>query len=362
MTEPGHTLGVEEEYHLVEPDTFELAKRPELAERALADEGTHLKPEMLTSQLEAATDVCTTLDELRTSLVAMRAEAAAAAAAESAVLLATSTHPFAPLSDIDVMARPRYDVLLDRFGSVVHQLNLTGCHVHVSVPDLDTAVRLLTLARPYLPLLAALTGSSPFHAGIDTGYDSYRLAQLSLWPQGGPPPALRSGADYLATVDRLASFGIADDATNVLWELRPSARYPTLEFRIADMCPDLLDVVLYAAVVRSLVRTLADREPHVDLSDPELRAARWQASRYGMGGRLWSPARGEPVAAATALDDLLTELRPDLAERGEEDVVTGLIDRLRGQGTGAVRQRQILDRTGDLREVTAAMVRLTAAR
>jgi YbdK family carboxylate-amine ligase len=366
MTEPpappiASTFGVEEEYHLVTAGTLELANRPALADRVLAGgEGPLLKPEMLTSQLEAASPVCSTLDELHPTLLRMRAEAAAAAARDGAVLLGTSTHPFAPLRDIEVMARPRYEVLLERFGSVVGQLNLCGCHVHVSVPDLDTAVRVMTLARPYLPLFAAMTASSPFHEGMDTGYDTFRLAQLSLWPQGGPPPPLESGAAYLATVERLVSLDLVDDASAVLWELRPSLRYPTLEFRIADMCPDVLDVVLYAAVVRSLVRTLVARAPAASLSDPELRAARWQAARYGVSGQLWSPARGKAVAAAVALDDLLGELRPDLEAHGEQDVVGELMVRLLRQGNAASRQRQVFAATGDVREVAAAMVRLTA--
>jgi carboxylate-amine ligase len=352
---------VEEEYHLVAADTFELANRPQLAGRVLAaGDATLLKPEMLTSQLEAASPVCSTLDELHPTLLAMRAEAAAAAADEEAVLLATSSHPFAPLSDIEVMARPRYGVLLERFGSVVGQLNLCGCHVHVSVPDLDTAVQVMTLARPYLPLLAAITASSPYHEGIDTGYDTYRLAQLSLWPQGGPPPPLESGADYLDTIERLVAMGLVDDASAVLWELRPSLRYPTLEFRIADMCPDVLDVVLYAAVARSLVRTLVTRAPAPSLSDPELRAARWQAARYGLSGRLWSPARGEAVAARVALEDLMAELRPDLDEHGEVDVVEELMSRLLRQGNAASRQREVFAASGNVRDVAAAMVRLTA--
>jgi glutamate---cysteine ligase / carboxylate-amine ligase len=355
------TFGVEEEYHLVSADSLELANRPALAARVLAaGENTLLKPEMLTSQLEAASLVCSTLDELHPTLLGMRAEAAAAAAAEGAVLLATSTHPFALLREIEVMTRPRYDVLLERFGTVVTQLNLCGCHVHVSVPDLDTAVAVMTLARPYLPLLAAITASSPYHEGVDTGYDSYRLAQLSLWAQGGPPPHLNSGADYLATVERLVSLGLVDDASAVLWELRPSARYPTLEFRIGDMCPDVLDVVLYTGIARSLVRTLAARTATTSLSDPELRAARWQAARYGLSDRLWSPARAEPTAAPMAMADLLAELRPDLEAHGEWDVVAELMNRLLRQGNAAARQRQVLAASGDVHEVAAAMVRLTA--
>ena len=361
MTEVAETFGVEEEYHLVDPDGFGLAPRPELSERLLRAT-SRLKPEMLTSQLEAASQVCSSLTDLPDVLADLRAEAAAAAAEVGAVLLGTSTHPFAAVSEIDIMARKRYDVLLDRFGVVVRQLNLCGLHVHVSVPDLDTAVRVMTGSRPYLPLLAALTASSPFHEGVDTGYDSYRLAQLALWPQGGSPPELTSGAAYTATVEELVRIGLVTDASAVLWEVRPSSRYPTVEFRVADMCPDVCDAVLYTGIARSLARTIAGRADGPRISDTELRAARWQASRYGLTGQLWSPRHGHSIAASDAVADLMTELRPDLERHGEWNLVSGLLTRLLAEGNSATRQRRIVLDGGDVRAVAAAGVELTAGR
>jgi len=362
----GATFGVEEEFHLVDPDTLELVTSPELA-RQVAERrlGTNLRAEMLTSQLETATDVCTGLDELRGALVAGRREAAAAAAHAGATIMAAGTHPSAPLSRIDVADNPRYDRLVERFGTIVRQFNLCGCHVHVGVPDLPTAVAIMSHARPYLPLLAALTGGSPFHTGADTGYESFRLAWIALWPQGGIPPRFQSAAAYLAAVNRLVELGIAADSTELLWELRPSGRYPTLEFRIADACTDVDDAVLYAALARSLVRTLAARVPAgaepSELSDPELRAARWRASRYGLGSTLWSPRRAEVVPAEIALDDLLAELRPDLEQRDEYGAVAELMAAVRWRGTSAQRQRAAFRATGDLDDVMRLLVRVTAA-
>ena len=358
----GSTLGVEEEYHLVDPETYALLNRPDLL-GANADSGLHA--EMLSSQLEAVTPVCTTLDDTRTALVAARRRAATVAAGQGATILATSTHPFAALADIEVMALPRYARLVERFGSIVRQFNLTGCHVHVGVPDLDTAVAVMTHARAHLPTLAALTGSSPLHEGSDTGYASFRLAWLGLWPQGGPPPALRDGRHYADTVAELVATGLIDDASALLWELRPALRYPTLEFRIADVCTDVDDAVLLAGLVRSLVRTLAARvtagTPPPELPDAVLRAARWRAARYGLGERLWSPTRAQLVPAEAVVDDLATELRPDLEAHGEYGLVTELLDQVRRRGTSAGRQRAILDRTGDLMAVTRDAVARTIA-
>src|SRR5579875_973149 len=289
----GATLGVEEEFHLVDPGSGKLLNRPELARALDAHKaGRGLQPEMLASQLEATTGVCAGLSQLRTELVRGRTAAASLAAEYGAAILGTSTHPWAPLSDAQVLDRPRYRELGERFGAVVRQLNLCGCHVHVSVPDLETAVAIMNHARAYLPVLAALTGSSPFHEGRDTGFDSFRLAQLGLWPQGGLPPHLESATHYRALVDEVTAIGLVTEPSMLLWELRPSTRYPTLEFRIADMCPELDDVVLHAGLTRSLVRVLAARVaagvPAAVVPDAVLRAARWRAARHGLGERLWS--------------------------------------------------------------------------
>lgn len=362
----GATLGVEEEYHLVNPETGQLRNCPELSARALAGTaGPHLQPEMLTSQLEAATDVCADLDQVRRQVIAMRSEAAAAAEQHGATILATSTHPSASLDEIKVMARPRYGGLIERFGTIVSQFNLCGCHVHVSVPDLDTAVAIMNHARSYLPVLAALTGSSPFHQGQDTGYDSFRLPWLALWPQGGPPPHFASAQEYLATLAQSEAIGLVEDASAILWDIRPATRYPTLEFRAADVCTDIDDVVLYAGIARSLVRVLGARVTAgvacPQISDPGLRAARWRAARYGLSGTLWSPVRAELVPAAVATADLLAELRPDLEAGGDYPVISDLLSRLHARGTSAARQRQVFATTGSLDQVTDAAMRLTRA-
>jgi len=221
----GPTVGVEEEYHLVDPETMQLLALPALSRQA--DErafGARLHPEMLTSQLEAASEICADLDDVRRAVAAMRAEAAEAAAAHGASLLATSTHPTATLDQIDVAERERYVRLLDRHASLVTQLNLCGAHVHVAIPDLETAVAVMNQARRYLPVLAALTGSSPFHEGADTGFGSIRLARLALWPQGGLPPWLPSAQAFRSVVAQLVGTGIVDEQSEILWELRPSAR------------------------------------------------------------------------------------------------------------------------------------------
>ena len=184
----GATFGVEEEFHLVDPVSYRLTRSPALAAGVLRGEvGPHLHAEITTTQLEAVTDVCTTLAGLRAALVTTRAEAAGAAARAGVRILASSTHPFDSWQQQDITPAPRYEAMVDRWAGLALQQDICGCHVHVGVPDLDTAVRVMDRARPYLPVLLAMTGSSPFHDGVDTGHHSYRTMWWSRWPMTGPP-------------------------------------------------------------------------------------------------------------------------------------------------------------------------------
>jgi carboxylate-amine ligase len=216
-------------------------------------------------------------------------------------------------------------------------------------------------ARPYLPLLLAMTGSSPFHDGIDTGYDSFRTLLWSRWPTTGAPEYLGSPARFREVVEGMVASGVVADASHLYWDVRPSYHLPTVEFRLADVCTYLDDVVLHAGLVRSLVRVLARRAEAEESSPqprPELmRAARWRAARDGIAGQLFDPVSGLLVDARTAVTGLLAELAEDLDAAGEEDEIRELVQDLFARGTSASRQRRTWLRTGDLREVAAGLVR-----
>ncbi|WP_158544594.1 glutamate--cysteine ligase [Blastococcus sp. TBT05-19] len=358
----GATVGVEEEFHLVDPATSALTPSPGLAAAAVRHEfGERVHAEITTTQVETATAICRSLADLRAEMVAARAQARAAAAGAGVVLLAASTHPFAGWREQVITPDPRYEAMVHRWAGLAQRQDIAGCHVHVGVPDLETAVAVLDRARPYLPVLLAMTGSSPFHDGADTGYQSYRTLWWGRWPHTGIPERLGTAARYREVVDGLVAAGVVGDASHLYWDVRPSSHLPTVEFRLADVCTDLDDVVLHAALVRSLVRVLAARaergepvpEPRVEM----LRAARWRAARDGIGGQLFDPVAGELLDARTAVERLVGELSDDLADRGEEDEVRHLVDRLFARGTSATRQRAVWRETGDLRAVAAAVVR-----
>ncbi len=358
----GATFGVEEEFHLVDPVTWDLRRSAVLSAAALHDElGSRLHGEITTTQLETVTGVCRTLSELRAELVGARAEATAAAARVGATILPASTHPFARWEQQQIAPAPRYEAMVERWAALAVRQDICGCHVHVGVPDLDTAVAVMDRARPYLPLLLAMTGSSPFHDGVDTGYESYRTLWWGRWPITGAPEHVGSAARFREVVAGLVASGVIGDTSHLYWDVRPSSHLPTLEFRLADVCTDVDDAVLHAGLVRSLVRVLAGRagrgeqcpEPRAEL----LRAARWRAARDGIGGQLFDPVRGTLVGARAAVDGLLAELEEDLRDHGEWAEVGELVQRLFSRGTSAGRQRATWLRTGSTRAVAAEIVR-----
>jgi carboxylate-amine ligase len=183
--------------------------------------------------------------------VKARRAACDVATQSSATILAAATHPFARWQDLERVSSPRYDTLAQRFGAVADRQNICGCHVHVGVPDLSTALAIMNRVRPYVPVLAALTSSSPFHEGVDTRFASFRTMWWSMWPSSGVPPVLRSVAEYEQVVADLVAGGLIDDASTLYWDIRPSMRYPTMEFRVADVCTDIEDAVLHAGLVRA---------------------------------------------------------------------------------------------------------------
>jgi carboxylate-amine ligase len=362
----GSTFGIEEEYHLVHPVTLELTPSPELAAAALRREiGPRLHAEIATTQLETASGICTSLDGLRAELVAARAEAAAAAAKAGVACLPASTHPFGGWQQMVITSAPRYEAMIERWAGLASQQDICGCHVHVGVPDLETAVAVMDRARPYLPLLLAMTGSSPFHDGVDTGYDSYRTLWWSRWPTTGAPEYLGSADRFAEVVAGLVASGVIADGSHLYWDLRPSYHLPTIEFRLADVCTDLEDAVLHAGLVRSLVRVLAARaEAGVPCPQPRpelLRAARWRAARHGISGQLFDPLLGTLVDSRLAVRRLLGELEGDLREHEEWTEISELVSRLFSRGTSAVRQRATWLRTGDRREVAEGILREGAA-
>ena len=356
----GSTLGVEEEYHLVDATTYALADAPKVVEAARQLLGADAQGEISTSQLEVVTPISTSLSQVRAHLVRLRRGADQAAQRDGCRILAAGTHPTASWLEQRMTPEPRYEQILARLGHLARQQLIAGQHVHVSVPDSETAVHVLDRLRPDLPVLLAMSGSSPFWEGVDTLYASYRTVWFGRFPVTGSQEVLRTRRAYDALVADLVASGVVDDASHLYWDARASTKYPTVELRIADTSPLVDDAVLQAGLARSLVRVAAAEavagsgfaEPRPEL----VRAARWAAARHGLEERLMDLRAVERRPAADVVRGLLARLRDDLEGAGEWDEVCALAEQALGRGTSAAGQRRTAQRTGDLTAVSRQLV------
>jgi YbdK family carboxylate-amine ligase len=359
VTRPGATLGVEEEYHLVDARSGGLADAPDVVATARELLGEDAQSEITTSQLEIVTPVCSSLGEVRRELERLRRGADEAARAHGCRILACGTHPSGSWLDQRLTEGERYVEVHERLGLLALQQLIAGCHVHVSVPDPELAVRVLDRLRPDLHVLLALSGSSPFWEGVDTGYSSYRTQWFNRFPVTGTAQLVGDRATYDQIVADLVVTGLVRDASHLYWDARMSLRFPTVEVRIADTTPRLDDAVLQAALVRSLVRVAADEALRdADFARPRsevVRAARWRAARVGVRGSLVDLRAGGLVDGPVLVAAMLDRLRPDLEELGDWDEVSELAASGLSRDTSAERQRRVLAETGLLRDVVRAV-------
>lgn len=353
------TLGVEEEFFVVDAATGALVPRSHAvlpyARRTL---GEAVASELNLCQVEVGTAVCKTLEEVRLELTRLRRELSAAAGEVGCGVAAVGTHPSGRWQDQQVdVGFDRYVRMEDVYQVVARQQVICGCHVHVGFPDRELAIATMNRARPWLPVLLALTANSPFWQAADSGYASYRLQVWQRWPTSGMPPRLASAADFDQLVEDLKSVEAIEDATFIYWYARPSVRYPTLEFRACDVCPTVDDAVAVAGLTRALAWTCAneavDARPDQDCRREVLEAAMWRAARYGLQGTLASPSTTVPRVAADVVAELLNYLRAGLEAHGDWHEVSALVAEIMCRGNGASRQRVAFARRKDPSDVMA---------
>ena len=287
--EPAITLGVEEEFFLVDPDSRDVIADPDQAifEASARAAGEHKAvTEFLRSQIETNTRVCQSISDLRTALIETRRLVVQAAERHGAAAMATSMHPFAEWAAQSPTARERYRRFAITYQESVRRFFVSGMHIHAGFGDADSRIRVMTALRSYLPLLLALSASSPFNAGRETGFKSYRLNLIGALPRTNLPPPLHSHADFELLVKDYRFLEFIEDGSELWWDARPSAHYPTIELRICDICPCVDDALCIAAVYVCLIRYLLRQDANGSLpAEPptELIAEnRWLASRYGV--------------------------------------------------------------------------------
>jgi len=335
--EPEFTLGIEEEYFLVDRATRDVVgdPPPEMLQECEALLAGQVSPEFLRSQIEVGTRVCASLDEAREDLRRLRATVAGVAARQGLAPVAAATHPFTRWGAQKTTEPDRYASLHQDLQGVGRRLAICGLHVHIGIPDDELRIDLLNQASYFLPHLLALSTSSPFWQGENTGLKSYRLAVFDELPRTGTPERFASWGEYRRHVDILIGAGLIDDATKLWWDLRPSARFPTLEMRITDSCTTLDDSLSIAALFRCLLRRRIYARMLIDEN-------RWRAQRYGTDQGLVDFGRGAIFPYAELLDEMLELVDPDARYFGCLADVSHTREIL-ARGTSAHRQLAVFD-------------------
>jgi len=342
-TVPSFTIGIEEEYLLVDRDTRDLVVEPplELLERGeLRTEG-RMTTEFLQSQLEVGTRKCSSVPEAAAEIRELRATLSEIAAEFGYAIIASSTHPFGEWSSQRPTRKDRYDTLERDHQTVARRLLICGMHVHVGIDDDELRVDLMQQATYFLPHLLALSTSSPFWRGTNTGLKSYRLSVFDEMPRTGLPENFDSWAEYRRHVGILVDAGVIEDDSKLWWDLRPSTRFPTLEMRIADVCTTAAHGASLAATFQSLLWMLHDLKCNNQrwriYSNMLLQENRWRAQRYGVDSGLIDFGLGRIVPFGDLLEELITMASPAARELRCLDEVLGLRS-IMETGTSAHRQ------------------------
>ena len=365
VTRPAFTVGIEEEYLLVDPETRDLVRDAPESVVAQAEEvlGPQVGHEFLRAQVEVGTKVCPDIPTAAEDLRRLRRAVLEIAEQNGMGLIAASTHPFADWSVQEVTPKERYQMLAKDLQGVVRRLVICGMHVHVGVEDPDVRIDLMNQVTYFLPHLLALSTSSPFWGGIDTGLKSYRLSVFYSLPRTGPPEDFDSWAEYERHLQVMIGAGLIQDATKLWWDIRPSARYPTLEMRIADICTRVEDGIavaaLYVSLLAMLFRLRSENQRWRNYLNMLISENTWRAQRYGVSEPLVDFGKGQLVPFAELVDELIDLVREDAEEMGclaEVEHARTIV----ANGTSADRQlatyRAALDGGAGEREALQAVV------
>jgi carboxylate-amine ligase len=361
-----YTLGIEEEYQIVDPETRGLLARRGHAVQLRAQRvlGEEAMLELLTSQVEAISPVCRTLAEVRAEISRLRREVNEAAKQEGSRIATASTHPFSHWREQRTTPKERYEGVMETYRRLAREEVVFGFHVHVGfLGNREAAVRVMNRLRVWLAPMLALSANSPFWLGDDTGYASYRTQVWGRLPASGPPGHFESRAEHDALVETLVASGVAADPTKIYWDARLPEKLETVEIRVMDVCSRVDEAVMTAGFSRALVRACherAEREETYPKTRPELlRAAHWLASRDGLDAKLLDVESEHVVPAREIIEKLLAFTRPALEEAGDWEEVSALVRETLERGNGADRQRQAYERTGRLEDVVDMLIEET---
>jgi carboxylate-amine ligase len=357
------TVGVEEEFQIVDPATWELRSHvSELLEAGAASLGEQIKRELHQSIVEVGTPICADVEEVEREVVRIRTELVGAAERVGLRVAAAGTHPFSNWIDQMISPGERYEHLVEELQQLARSLLIFGMHVHVGMPDRQTAIDIMNAARYFLPHLLALSTSSPFWTGRDTGLKSYRTAIFRRFPRTGVPDHFGSWSEYESYVNLLVDLHCIDDGKKIWWDIRPHPTFGTLEFRVCDVVTRAEETIALAALIQAIVvklhrlytRNMGFRLYRRALIDEN----KWRAARWGIDGKLIDfgkkaevPMRDLGLELLEFVDDVVD----DLGSRRHVDHVRTILR----EGTSADRQLRVFRDTGDLRAVVRHVIEET---
>jgi glutamate---cysteine ligase / carboxylate-amine ligase len=363
-----YTLGVEEEYMLLDGETFDLVQHIDTVLAAIEGHEleTRIAPELMQSVLEIATPVCRTAADVMAELATLRRYVTGVARDKGLRVGSAGTHPFSLFERQRITARDRYRSLVDQLQYVARRELIFGMHIHVAVDDADKAIQVVNGMLPHLAPLLALSASSPFWRGEPTGLSSSRQMVFSAFPRSGPPPRFRDYADYADVVGQLERTGCIADYTHIWWDIRLHARLGTVEIRICDAVTRIEDAVALTAYCQALVKHLCERHEAGEEVSSYHRILtsenKWLAARYGLEAPVMDLATGRRnrVPVARLIRRTLKEIAPHARELGSERELEG-IDEILARGNGADRQLRVFNANRDIVEVVQEIAAATEA-
>jgi glutamate---cysteine ligase / carboxylate-amine ligase len=356
------TIGVEEEFQIVDPQTGELRSHVSELMASSSNLGEQVKPELHQSIVEIGTKICSDVDELRTDMLRMRGELVRSAERVGLQVAAAGTHPFSNWIDQVITPGERYKNIVEELQQLARSLLIFGMHIHVAVPDRTTMIDLMNMARYFLPHLLALSTSSPFWMGRDTGLKSFRTTVFRRFPRTGIPDHFNSWSEYEDYINLLVKLHCIDNAKKIWWDVRPHPTFGTLEFRICDCTTRVDEAIAIAALTQAIVvklhhlyrRNMGFRMyPRALIEENKWRAARWgiEGKLIDFGKQAEVPMRELGVELLALVDDVLDDL-------GSRDALEPIYRILR-EGTSAERQLRVYKETGDWKAVVRHLVEET---
>jgi glutamate---cysteine ligase / carboxylate-amine ligase len=364
MKAPSLTLGIEEEYQIIDPETGELRSYiTQILEEGKLTLREQVKAELHQSMIEVGTEVCKTPAEVRAELIRLRSTVMGLAAKHGLTIVAAGTHPFSSWLQQEITPFERYIGVKQDMQDLAQQLLIFGTHVHVGIEDREFLIDAMNVARYFMPHVACLSNSSPFWMGRNTGLKSYRSIIFRNFPRSGVPPRFESWAELNYLVETMVRTRCIPDGSKLWWDVRPNWRFPTLEFRVCDVCTRVDEAVCITAIFQAIIAKLwkmrRDNITFRVYPTALIEENKWRAVRYGLDGKLLDLGKQEEVPARALIHELidwfLRDVIDELGTRKEIEYAYKILE----EGSSADRQIKVFEATGSHQAVVEQLIRET---